>query len=102
MGSNEVNKWSGIQQILSIDSLVKRNEAPVEKIINKSNYEVLLMNNECLVDTYIIDKRSKIGGIALLEEEDLVRIILGRTDIDDRIIHRNEFEHEYEIYKIVK
>lgn len=98
MGMKNQKKWSGIQQILSIDSLVKRNESGADKIINKTNYDILLKNNENSIDTYIIEKRSKIGGIAILEEEDLVRIILGSRHIDDRIIHKSEFETEYEVY----
>ena len=98
MGIKDKDKWSGIQQILSIDSLVKQNKSSIEKILIKNNYDVLLNNIKNNKDTYIIDRQTGIGGIAILEEDNLIRIILGSSDIDDIVIKTKEFNIEYDIY----
>lgn len=98
MGIKDKDKWSGIQQILSIDSLVKQNKSSIEKILIKNNYDVLLNNIKNNKDTYIIDRKTGIGGIAILEEDNLIRIILGSSDIDDIVIKTKEFNIEYDIY----
>lgn len=99
MGVKDQDRWSGIQQILSIDSLVKQNKSSIDKILVKNNYDVLLNNVKLNKDTYIIDRKTGIGGIAILEEDNLIRIILGSSDIDDIVIKTKEFNDEYDIFE---
>ena len=93
---------------MSIDELVKMNDNTLTNIVPEKdkedeededgNYKILLQDAENNIDTYIIDNTLKVGGIAV-PYNDKVMIILGTIGEDNKVISKEEFNENYEIYE---
>lgn len=101
---NDVSKQKRLKQ-MSIDELVKMNDNTLSNIVPKEvqedetgNYKILLQDAENDTDTYIIDNTCGVGGIAV-PYNNKVRIILGMLDEKDKIISKEDFNDNYEIYE---
>ena len=84
---------------MSIETLIEMNENSMGGMLKLNNYEILTKDNENEIDTYIVEKGTRIGGIALLGKEESVIIILGDINQEDKIITKEEFNNKYEIYE---
>lgn len=91
------NKYN--RRKMSIETLIKMNENSIGGILRLDNYEILTKDNENNIDTYIVEKDTGMGGIALLGIKDDVIIILGDTTKEDKSITIDEFNKKYEIYE---
>lgn len=103
---NVVSKQKRLKQ-MSIDELVKMNDNTLDNIVPKKieededevgNYKILLQDAENDTDTYIIDNRCGVGGIAV-PYNNKVMIILGMIDESNKVISKEEFNENYEIYE---
>ena len=95
---------------MSIDELAKMTDNTLSNIVpentaseiheedEEGTYKILLQDAENHIDTYIIDNTLKVGGIAV-PYNNKVMIILGTLSEDDKIISKEEFNENYEIYE---
>ena len=98
MGSN-VSKQKKRENRLSIENLAKMNEKSMGGMLKLNNYSILVQDSNQNIDTYIIEKQTGMGGIALLTEDKKIKIILGNLELEDYYVTEEEFNENFEIYE---
>ncbi len=98
MGDNIVKQRNN-ESRLSIENLVKMNEKAMGGMLKLNNYSILIQDTDQNIDTYIIEKQTGMGGIALLTEDKKVKIILGNLELEDYFVTEEEFNDNFEIYE---
>lgn len=98
MSRNKSN--SKVNQRMSINNLVKDNyryKNYKSQLIKTTNFDKLIRTLENNLDTYIVEKKTGNAGIADLSSMDSVKVYLGTTDVDNKIISIEEFNNDYKI-----
>lgn len=98
MGDNIVKQRNN-ESRLSIENLVKMNEKAIGGMLRLNNYNILVQDTDQNIDTYIIEKQTGMGGIALLTEDKKIKIILGNLELEDYFVTEEEFNDNFEIYE---
>lgn len=91
---------SKVNQRMSINNLVKDNyryKNYKSQLIKTTNFDKLIRTLENDLDTYIIEKKTGNAGIADLSSMDSVKVYLGTTDVDNKVITIEEFNNDYKI-----